>query len=200
MKVTLKHITPLQVCADAIRTCWSSEDKSDKGSKDKALIDRVGNKFKHSSTLEHIVMSFEIDGISRACLMELTRHRISSFSVRSTRYTLAKKLKDEKPFNCDFARVSEYCVLTEDERVNTAISKALDNTRELIAAGISNDIVKYSLPESFKTKLTWTVNMRSFQNFMVLRSSRAALLEIRQLAKQCLEALPEEYLYLVPGV
>ena len=121
MKVELLHNTPLWVCAKAIRKCWASEDKSDSyysvtwndniplaecdistsdkeaihcGTKDKELINRVGNKNKHKSTLEHLVYTFDIDGISRACLQELARHRIASYSVKSTRYTL-KELKEE---------------------------------------------------------------------------------------------------------
>lgn len=98
MKVTLLHNTPLDVCAQAIRTCWQSFDKSDNGGeKDKALIDRVGNKYKHASTLENIVYTFYVQGISRAVLQELARHRMASLSVKSTRYTL-KELKKEEPF------------------------------------------------------------------------------------------------------
>ena len=98
MKVTLNYYTPLIFCANAIRTCWQSFDKSDEGGeKDRELIDRVGNKFKHASTLEHLVYNFYIQGISRALLQELARHRIASLSVKSTRYTL-KELKNEEIF------------------------------------------------------------------------------------------------------
>ena len=31
MRVELVHYTPLNVCSDAIRTCWQSQDKSDTG-------------------------------------------------------------------------------------------------------------------------------------------------------------------------
>ena len=87
MKVQLLNYTPLQVCANAIRTCWQSFDKSDStndicGEADKALIDRVGNQFKHASTLEHLNYNFYISGISRACLQELARHRMASLSVK----------------------------------------------------------------------------------------------------------------------
>ena len=96
--VKILHYTPLSVCALAIRKCWGSEDKSDNGgSKDKLLIDKVGNKNKHSSTLEHLVYTFEIKDISRALLQELARHRIASYSVKSSRYTLYE-LKNEEPF------------------------------------------------------------------------------------------------------
>ena len=98
MQVKLLHSTPLWICSTAIRRCWASEAKSDNGgTKDKELIERIGNKNKHKSTLEHLVYSFDVDGISRACLTELARHRIASYSVKSTRYTL-KELKDEPPF------------------------------------------------------------------------------------------------------
>jgi len=69
-----------------------------RGKKDKELIHRVGNKMKHASTLEHLVYTFYIQGISRACLQELARHRIASLSVKSTRYTTSRELKFEKPF------------------------------------------------------------------------------------------------------
>lgn len=42
----------------------------------------------HNSVLEHNVMTFIIKGTSRGVLQELVRHRIASYSVRSTRYTL----------------------------------------------------------------------------------------------------------------
>lgn len=118
IKVTLLHHTPLYIASDGARTCWSSQDKSDTertyedipfgktrslttikiGPKDLALMNRVGNEFRHSSILEHISFNFFIDGISRACLQEWSRHRHMSQSVESTRYTMAKELKTEQSF------------------------------------------------------------------------------------------------------
>ena len=103
MQVTLDHHTPLYVAAKAIRQCWASQEKSDTvdctcGPNDKALIDRIGNKNKHASTLEHLYYNFTIEGVSRALLQELARHRHQSLSVQSTRYTLSKELKHETSF------------------------------------------------------------------------------------------------------
>lgn len=197
MKVTLNHYTPLLVCADAIRTCWQSFDKSDNGGeKDKELIDRVGNKFKHASTLEHLVYNFYIEEISRALLQELARHRMASLSVKSTRYTL-KELKNEEIFTCkDFERAEKYLVLTGIEMVDEMSVKALENLRLVLKEGISNDKAKYCLPESYKTELTWTINARSLQNFLTLRSDKSALWEIQNLAHALYEALPEDHKYL----
>ena len=197
MKATLHHHTPLVICADAIRTCWQSFDKSDHGGeKDRELIDRVGNKFKHASTLEHLVYSFYLEGISRALLQELARHRMASLSVKSTRYTL-KELKDEAPFALDDKkRAEKYLVMTDVDIVDEMSIRALENLRTVLVAGISNDRAKYCLPESYKTELTWTINARSLQNFISLRSDKAALWEIRDLANIVFETLPDEHRYL----
>ena len=93
MTVNLLHSTPLSYVAHGMRMSHDNHDKSDSngyviGPKDLALIDRVGNKLKHASTLEPLQYIFDIDGISRACLQELARHRIASLTVKSTRYTL----------------------------------------------------------------------------------------------------------------
>jgi thymidylate synthase (FAD) len=197
MQVTLHHHTPLVVCSDAIRTCWQSFDKSDNGGeKDRELIDRVGNKFKHASTLEHITYNFYIAGISRALLQELARHRMASLSVKSTRYTL-KELKEETPFTLDDKeRAQKYLVFCGVELVDEMSIKALENLRIVLAEGISNDRAKYCLPESYKTELAWSINARSLQNFISLRSDKAALWEIRNLANMVYNTLPQEHQYL----
>ena len=204
MEIHLIHATPLVVASQAIRQCWQSQDKSDSedgecGPNDRALIDRIGNQFKHSSTLEHISYNFEIEGISRALLQELARHRIASYSVKSTRYTL-KELKDEQPFNLDdLERASKFIVLTGNSLVDSASVQALDNLRLLLVAGVSNDKAKYALPEAYKTSLAWTINARSLQNFLSLRTSKAALWEIRYLALAVFKVLPEDHKYLFEG-
>ncbi len=191
------HHTPLETCAHAIRTCWQSFDNSDEGGeKDKALINRVGNKYKHASTLEHLVYTFYIQGVSRALLQELARHRMASLSVKSTRYTL-KELKNCEPFlEDDFESAKKFIVLTQNPMVDSASIKALNNLQEILKSGISNDIAKFCLPESYKTELTWTINARSLQNFITLRSNKSALWEIRLMANALFNNLPQEHQYL----
>ncbi|WP_086280875.1 FAD-dependent thymidylate synthase [Campylobacter devanensis] len=197
MEVTLLNHTPLWVCSNAIRTCWQSFDKGDNGGEiDLALIDRVGNQLKHASTLEHLFYNFYIKGISRACLQELARHRIASLSVKSTRYTL-KELKNESEFKPnDFENASRYIVLTSNEFVDNASINALENLRQILNQNTSLDIAKYCLPESYKTELSWSINARSLQNFITLRSSKSALWEIRNLANAIYNALPNEHKFI----
>ena len=210
MKVELLQHTSLETCAHAIRTAWQSFERSDNGGEnDLALIYKIGNKFKHSSTLEHLVYTFYIQEVSRAVLQELARHRIASPTVKSTRYTL-KELKGEVKFNLqlipkissdlyeskEMKRAGKYLVWTGNIDVDEASFLALENLRKILKSGVSNDRAKYCLPESYKTELTWTINARSLQNFLQLRSSKAALWEIRDLAFSIYNALPESHKYL----
>ena len=217
MNVELMQHTSLSVTAHAIRTCWQSFDKSDEGGeKDLALIDRVGNKFKHASTLEHLVYTFYLSGVSRALLQELARHRMASLSVKSTRYTL-KELKNENSFTSGMSMLElkekytnpkdvyndkhvknaqKYLVYTDNLAVDFASIVALENLRLILLDGVGNDKAKYCLPESYKTELTWTLNARSLQNFLSLRSSKSALWEIQDLANMVYNTLPKEHRYL----
>jgi len=207
MNVILKRSTDLFICSDAIRECWQSQDKSDNGGpKDKALIERVGNKFKHASTLEHLVYTFSISGISRALLQELARHRMASPSVKSTRYTLGELAKESDilfnsscggiDMDIDWEIAERYLVLTSNADLNKMNAVTLANVQAFKKDGISNDILKYCLPEAYKTSLTWTVNARSLQNFINLRTNKAALWEIQTLANKVYEALPKDHKYL----
>ena len=215
MKVELIHNTPLWVASKAIRKCWASEDKSDTvincweddcgaihdysitiGEKDKALIDRVGNKNKHKSTLEHLVYTFDIDGISRACLQEVARHRMASYSVKSTRYTLKELTQSYKTMEAEDWIKFAYSLFvpTGNANVDGVIYEQLENLcRE---ENLSNDIAKYMLPEAYKTSLVMTINARSLQNFLELRTDKSALWEIRDLANAMYQALPNEHKYL----
>ncbi|MCI7410423.1 FAD-dependent thymidylate synthase [Helicobacter bilis] len=202
MQVELLHYTPLHVCSHAIRTCWNSHSKSDKGRIDENLIYRVGNINKHKSVLEHLFYNFDIKGISRACLQELARHRMASLSVKSTRYTL-KELNKEDSFlplcKDTYKRAEKYIMLSSNERVKDQSIKALENLRLAIKQGIANDIAKYIIPECYRTELVWSINARSLQNFLELRTAKVALKEIRELAYSVYKALPQGHLYLFSG-
>lgn len=204
MKVELLNHTPLNIADIAICKCYGNEPHNDED-KVKNRINRVANISKHASVIEHLVYSFDIDGISRACLQELARHRIASYTVKSSRYTL-QELKGEVQLNYkeDVLHlidtvVSKYCVLTENHLVNAKIARQLVNLRSVIIDGVPNDIAKYCMPEAYKTSLVMTVNARTLQNFLTLRTSKHALWEIQLLAKAMYEAIPNDHKFLFNG-
>ena len=198
MEVKLLNATPLSVADIAICKCYSNTPNEDI-EKQKSRINKVANVQKHASTIEHIVFSFDIDGISRACLQELARHRIASYTVKSSRYTLSE-LKNELPFDnasyFDVQRSKKYIVFTGSNNVDLISVKNLENLRQLIASNYANDLAKYAMPEAYKTSLVMTINARSLQNFLELRTSKHALWEIQLLAKAMLESVPDTHKFL----
>jgi thymidylate synthase (FAD) len=217
--VKLLHASPLWLASNAIIMSHNNHHLSDTktietefgtvkkfiGEKDKALIAKVGNKLKHKSVLEQLVYWFDIDGISRACLQELARHRTARLTVKSTRYTL-KELKYETSFydeedgyfisDDDYKKASKYLVFNSSEQINRCSVLALEELRMCISNGISNNMAKYCLPEAFKTRLQWQIDGRNLQNFLELRSSKDALWEIKALSNTIYEQLPKDHLYL----
>lgn len=185
MKVELLHFTPMIIAVQAIRTCYNSCDKSDDlGEKDIKLIKSIiANN--HTSTIEHISYNFKISGISRALLQELSRHRIASLSVKSTRYTLRElKGKNQDELKDYLVKIND--TIDEYNKFRLATIQALINEQNL-----SNDELKYMLPEAFKTELMLTINARSLRNLLELRLSSKALKEFRELAKALYRELPE---------
>lgn len=208
MKVELLNHTPLNIADIAICKCYGNEPHSDED-KIKNRINRVANVSKHASVIEHLVYSFDIDGVSRALLQEDARHRIGSMTVKSTRYTL-QELKNEKSFNEEtsafysltddcFERASKYVVLPNNYLVDKSIVYALEELRCALVDGVPNDIAKYCLPEAYKTSYVRTFNARALQNFLTLRTDKHALWEIQLLAKAMYEALPDDHKFLFNG-
>ena len=194
MKVKLLNKPDISIIIEATRTCYDSMSKSDNlGDKDLALLKKIIDS-KHESVLEHMVFTFKITDISRACLQELARHRIASYSVKSTRYTL-KELRDT-PDN----ELEKFLIEDIESIVK---SSAIDSLKKIkMMLNMSNpdmDKIKYALPECYKTELVWTINLRSLRNFLKLRLSLKAHQEIRKLATiiySCLVAnLPNDILF-----
>ena len=194
MKVELLHFTPIMIAVNAIRTCYNSCDKSDDlGEKDiKLLKSIIANN--HLSTIEHISYNFKISGISRALLQELARHRVASLSVKSTRYCLRElKGKNQDDLKNYLVKISDS--IDEYNKFRLATIQALINEQNL-----SNDELKYLLPEAFKTELMLTINARSLRNLLELRLSSKALKEFRELAKALYRELPEPHRVLLDDI
>jgi len=217
MKVKLLKSTNLSLAAFAGRLCWDSMDKFDSeggkiGENDFDFLNKLLNIHHHESVFEHIVFTFYIEGISRAVLQELARHRIASYSVESTRHTLKKFLNNPKllkeTHNLRNKRLNylkdlfdDVLVFTNNNYVDWMICQSFINVIEcyLLDKNIKNDVLKYLLPEAYKTKLVMTINLRSLLNFLRLRKSKAALWEIRELANKIEGILPDSVKNLIGG-
>ena len=99
--------------------------------------------------------------------------------------------------NESLLRAEKYIHLTGDDDVDYASICALENLRELVVVGKSNDIAKYALPECWRVRLTASINLRSLQNFLSLRTDKKALPEIQHLAHLIYAQLPVDAQLLV---
>ena len=153
----------------------------------------------HGSVLEHIVYTFQIQNITRALLQELSRHRMTSPTVQSTRWALKKMESGESSDIENVVYVPEE--LNEEDRERyIKVTKDMLELRKDLSTRYPNDVAKYATPESMYTKEMLTVNCRSLMNIFELRSSKRALPEFRYLVFNMYLALPCSHLFLYDDV
>lgn len=171
MKVTVITATtnPMDVIGIAAGMCYGKPTPSPK------RVRRCA-KAGHMSVFEHASATFIVEGISRACLAQLTRHRIASYSVMSQRYC--------KVDAGSLWYVTPPSVVGTDaeSRFRAQMSDAMWSYQAAIEEGMKPEDTRYLLPEATKTSLVMTINARSLQNFLTLRLDSHAQWEIRELA------------------
>jgi thymidylate synthase (FAD) len=184
IEVKLLAITP--GCEDLVekagRLCYGSGDKA--GTNEKWLQTRI--KQGHESLIEHASATFYIKA-SRALTHELVRHRIASYSQRSQRY-----VKESKP---DFITPPEMAVGADKDVAKIfqqAMSLAWQSYRALLEAGVKAEIARYVLPNACSTEIICTWNLREIRHIIKLRTSLAALPEMREVAEKIKQIMQTE--------
>ena len=176
----------LERCA---RICYKSEDKINEQHNSNFLQRIVASG--HESVIEHekVTVLFIIDrGISH----ELVRHRIGSYSQESTRYCnysrdkFGNEITVIKPFfykegSRAYELWKESCLLAEK------------NYLELLQLGSSPQEARSLLPNSLKTEIAVTYNIREWRHFFQLRCSPAAHPQMRQVAIPLLLLFKEKF-------
>ena len=133
----------------------------------------------HTSILEHAVYTFRVEGLSRAALAQLTRHRLASFVVESQRYV---KVKDGKMVMPESISSSEF-----NEEAKKQMAGAFELYMRMAEAGIPYEDARYVLPQGVETSLVMTMNARELLHFFSLRMCNRAQWEIRKLAEEMLK-------------
>ena len=148
LKVSLISHTPdpEKTCALAARTCYSGLDmetlKSRVDEKDQADFLRRVVASGHLSVLEHASFTFSVEGVSRALLAQVTRHRIASFSVQSQRYVSKSEFEYIIPpeiENIPEALEEFKAAMEEDAKHYGNLHKIISNAHyeKMIASGMS---------------------------------------------------------------
>lgn len=162
----------------------------------------------HYGPFEHPQISFNIGGISRACLAQLTRHRIgTTFDVQSHRYTKADEAEPTPeyfvfpPYLASGAqahargvgRVEVTDAPAAAQIMTEAYTHSLAAYKKLLAMGVPAEDARMVLPEGTLINLTMSVNARSLMHVLDMRLPPNAQWEIRDLCEKLL-ALAEEWM------
>ena len=209
MKVTLLTYTPdpeLTV-ASAARLCYSAatiDDVREKLTPEKTaqfvdMLSEIG----HESPIEHASFTFGIEGVSRALLAQITRHRIASFSVQSQRYVAEAQFEYVTPpeiENDPEAKKLFIEAMEKDQEYYDRLTEILKSKhkKEMLDSGMDEraaeraaekkaiEDARFVLPNACDTKMIVTMNARSLHNFFRHRCCNRAQWEIRDLARQML--------------
>ena len=182
------------------RLSHDSQDKiTDSSYKD--LISKL-MKWGHLSVIEHSMFSVQIT-CDRGISHELVRHRLTSITERSTRYcNLANDIEFIKPFYFD-ENDEKIDVEIEDETLESMNAfdiwfiamrysewayKTLINTFK-----IPPEEARSVLPNSLKTKIGITANLREWRHILKLRTSKASHPQMREIMLAILIFLNDKF-------
>ena len=189
MKVSLIEATPFaeQLCGAAAAVCTDSDNY------ERSLKHALESG--HTSVLEHAVFTFKVEGLSRAALAQLTRHRLASFDVQSQRYV---RLDDWNMVIPESIAGSRYAAEAE-----SAMRYMMNLYQRMAGDGIPCEDARYVTPQAVTTDLIMTMNARELLHFFSLRTCNRAQWEIRRMAdamlRLCMNASPEIFKYAGPG-
>ncbi len=156
----------LQKIEAAARTCYKSEGKIQEGSAAKLVAGLI--KSGHEAMLEHasVTVKFVVDrGISH----ELVRHRLASFAQESTRY--CNYSKDD--FGSEITFIIPDYLEYKSEGWNIwkeSMKQAEDAYFKMLDFGLSPQQARAVLPNSLKTEVVMTANLREWRHFFKLRA------------------------------
>lgn len=151
---------------DCARTCYKSEDKIKEGSAEKMVAALIRSD--HTAMLEHasLTVKFVCD---RAMSHEIVRHRLASFAQESQRYVNYGN-QDEVTFIIPdgMEYKSESWNIWKD-----AMKNAEKAYLDLLKAGCKPQDARAVLPNSTKTEIVMTANLREWRWFFKLRAADA---------------------------
>jgi len=130
----------------------------------------------HGSTIEHIVFTFGISGVSRTLSHQLVRHRAGvAFDQQSQRYVTFKGASTMLPSTLAEAEPDLR------QRYEEQIKGSMELYADLVAAGIPGEDARFVFPNATRTNLVMTTNLRALIHMSGLRLCTMAQWEIRRL-------------------
>ena len=180
----------LRLIEKAGRVCYKSENLIDgNGSAEKFIKGIISRG--HEAVLEHGTITVKVV-CDRGVTHEIVRHRIGAYCQESTRYCNYSKDKFGNEISCvipaqlighedheDFKKWKDMMEATEAYYMN------------LLSSGWTPQEARAVLPNSLKTEIFVTYNIREWRHFLKLRASKAAHPDMQVVAKMILATFKE---------
>ena len=170
------------------RVCYKSENKITEDSAEKFVAHII--KCGHEAVLEHcsFTVKFTCDrGVSH----EIVRHRLASYCQESTRYCNYSN----EGFGHEISVIAP-CYLVPGTEGWAYWKRACETAEQqyfnLLDWGCAPQEARAVLPNSLKTEVVMTANLREWRHFLRLRTSPAAHPQMREVAMLLLQELQEK--------
>lgn len=150
----------------------------------------------HESVLEHVSLTFKIV-CDRAIMAELTRHRLASFTVESTRYVKYDELPVIQPQFNDPDEDDEFSCR---QAWLELVIQAEAYYEILLKRGATPELARSVLPQCTATTIYMTANLRELRHILKLRTAKAAHPQMRQIMKQILAVFKEKLPVIVEDI
>lgn len=171
------------------RVCYKSEDKITEGSSEKFI--RGILKSGHEAVIEHGVITVKIT-TDRGVSHEIVRHRLASYCQESTRYCNYSKGKYDGEITVIRPSTIKYGT-PEYVMWQTACLYAEKTYMTMLDYGCTAQEARSVLPNSLKTEIVMTANVREWRHFLKLRTAPAAHPDMQEIACIVRKLLTEKY-------
>ena len=184
------------------RVCYKSENNITDDSAERFIKNIIKNG--HESVLEHVSITLRVI-CDRGVTHELVRHRIASYSQESTRYcnysndkfgnelTFIKPCFWENRYNTDECEMSiGFECRNEYEQWLKCMASIEQCYFAMLEHGATPEQVRSIFPNSLKTEIVMTMNLREWRHFLKLRTSNKAHPQMREVALITLNLLKDK--------
>jgi thymidylate synthase (FAD) len=160
----------------------------------------------HFGPFEHPQITFAVEGVSRSCMAQITRHRHVSFDVQSMRYVAFDDVDpaavrdgemvvippsatdpDWVGRNQQSGAVDEETVAERAEVFKDTIEDAVESYQRLLDLGMAPEDARFVLPIGTKVNMVMSMNARMLMHVADMRAAADAQWEIRGLTEELLD-------------
>jgi thymidylate synthase (FAD) len=160
----------------------------------------------HFGPFEHAQVTFAVEGVSRSCMAQITRHRHVSFDVQSMRYVSFDDVDPEAVREGELvvtppsatdpdwvgrnqkkASVSDEEFGERAEIFRDAIEQAVESYQDLLELGMPPEDARFVLPIGTKVNIVMSMNARMLMHVADMRAAADAQWEIREMTEEMLD-------------